>query len=90
MSANNWTQCPKCRQIKEAARKVLYGKVSEEEYLAVIQKPEDSEPTFREDYELGIDEDGLFEMRYSGGCRVCGLQYSYRYAEQLTWKVNDK
>jgi hypothetical protein len=97
MSADNWAQCPKCHDLKlkawqQAVRDKqeylasVYGKVTAEEYMLLVDKPVDVEnpgemdednsrtATFREDYEFYGARDGVVEVSYRGGCAVCDLQ----------------
>lgn len=80
MSADNWTICPKCRV--EVSRKVdsAYGKVSEEEYLRLVEanKNKDRNPTLSEYYWLGVDKEGTFKVNYSCYCTVCDFKYEYK------------
>lgn len=94
MSADNWAICPKCKQLKEKGRESLarkveesYGKISASEWLEAKEKldtPTRLEQTLREDYEIGISEDGGFYVRYEGHCRVCDFHYEYQYDDRVT------
>jgi hypothetical protein len=89
MSADNWTTCPKCDALAEAAyakkrqiAEAKYGKIPAADYLAAI-KDLDANPlkrneTWREDYSIGVNG-REFSVNYSGGCRVCGLKFEYVY-----------
>ena len=91
MSADNWAYCPKCKKIAAQRQTALelecresYGKVTAEEYLAMlkkIQNPPELDVTLREDYKTGIDADGEFTTSYSGHCDKCGLSYKFKHAE---------
>jgi len=35
--------------------------------------------TLREDWDIGIDEYGLFEINYRASCRECGFDFKYEY-----------
>lgn len=62
MSADNWTVCPRCRDRAKAEKLAraqaavdAYGKVSAEEYAALVERstePLEPKETFREDYEF--------------------------------------
>ena len=93
MSADNWTACPACikladQEYEELERRVHtdYGKITVEEYsrllMAVKKKPE-LDSTFREDYELGVDEDGLFMVKYRGRCTECRLSVTFDHTENI-------
>ena len=95
MSADNWTDCPKCKQKAEtefnATLELLahgYGRMPEDEYLklhkdilaGVIVKSE----TVREDYEIGI-YDGEFCVSYRASCNAngCGFELSFEHNEKI-------
>lgn len=96
MSADNWGVCPKCNEKWEAETEAMsarveeaYGKVPPEEYIRILSEYEarktlDEMDTreLREDYELGINEDGLFYVIYSGDCS-CGFHFKYRYEQKV-------
>lgn len=93
MSADNWAICPKCNEIKNKEKDKLtekaedsYGKVPKEEFFRLRKKADsyivpDCE-TFREDYEIGIDEDGRLYISYKGKCTKCGFKKDFQYKEQ--------
>lgn len=96
MSADNWAICPKCKQkrLDDIERKQeqvqkSYGKVSAIEYsrmLTEVNRLSDATKlphNLREDYELGIDEDGTFSVSYEAGCRICGFRHFYKYQEKV-------
>jgi hypothetical protein len=97
MSADNWRVCLKCKINAEQEAKALevdarksYGDVSAEVYHDLIKKAADfrasmvdPEYTLREDYEVGIYDDGKFFFSYRGSCGTCGFSYSYKHEEQV-------
>ncbi|GAB3776643.1 hypothetical protein FB382_004355 [Nocardioides ginsengisegetis] len=95
MSADNWGVCPQCkvsreRDIANTERAVAetYGKVSVEKFddaraRLEAKRAEPIQYTLREDYEMGLDEDGEFYVIYSGGCRECGLTHKFKHSEQV-------
>lgn len=94
MGADRWADCPRCKHRAEAkhAAKVaelpsLYGKVPAEEYLAAVEQAEQppnwKERTFREDYEIGITDQGGFKVNYSGHCTKCKLYHRFKHAESF-------
>ena len=85
MSADNWGICPKCKETAEKNIASAYGKVSEEEYLATLNKRKEveNETTLREDYEVGVDIDGEFSVSYSCHCSKCGFKFEYKYSQEL-------
>lgn len=78
MSADAWRICPRCKigAEKKASASVKnlaasYGKIPEPEYLEMKAKIESAKPpeeTMREDYEIGMDEDGTLEISYRYSC----------------------
>ena len=96
MSADNWGICPRCNATKRAeyvrrekAVTAAYGAVSVAEFDAMRAdlKAFDDEPvkqTLREDYEVGLDEDGEFYVIYKGHCRECGLSHEFRHEERVS------
>jgi hypothetical protein len=83
MSADNWAECPKCKLIK-ASETSEYGKVSEAEYLTQQkQRAAATTYTLREDYELGVDTNGVFDVSYQCNCSVCHWEFTYRYTSQV-------
>ncbi len=97
MSADNWTQCPRCLQSyhTEVARRLnevaaLYGTVPIDEFDAsrkevdgFIKNGLDSQ--FREDYETFLDDDGWVKISYRGFCRTCSLSFKFEHQEKVTW-----
>jgi len=98
MSADNWTICPKCNksslQLEKKEREKIknsYGKISAEEYLELVRQhklPKKIEDTLREDYEIGIDENGGFSIHYSCYCEECRFKFEFNYNEII--KFEDK
>ncbi len=93
MSADNWDKCPNCKAIadkvsaglKEKAAK-CYGRIPAEDYLELMHKadnPTQLEDTLREDYEVGVNNDGLFEVSYSCRCDKCGFAYSFKESKKV-------
>lgn len=95
MSADNWSICPRCKKQVELEAKIQgekaelsYGKVPPYEYLTLLQlanKPLKLQETLREDYEIRICPDGLFYVSYFGQCDKCGLKFSYKYKENISF-----
>jgi hypothetical protein len=91
MSADNWAVCPVCLgealDAKAADNKVAkdaYGEAPIEEFLLLKARAElpvamESLRTFREDYEIGMCDDGMFSVTYRGGCNTCGAKFQYAY-----------
>ncbi len=83
MSADNWGLCPNCNKLARQTRIAAYGKVSEDEYLALVEASESEEHTLREDYEVWTDEDGVFTVDYRCGCAICKFHFEYKYTQEL-------
>lgn len=91
MSAKNWRVCPKCfkrdndaRDKRIADTKKLYGRVTADEYRDLIKVAEatiDRKESMREDYEIGIDEDGLFYVDYRASCEWCGFTFNHKHEQ---------
>ena len=91
MSADNWAKCPRCYKrgldhIDELQEEVdsIYGQVTIEEFDAARERLEqakmlleDSDATFREDYEFWGAEDGVVHVDYLGQCAKCGLKIKF-------------
>ena len=88
MSADNWTDCPRCAKNHEvaygkrvAALEKAYGVVPVDEYMAmsgVVDRNVATGPpknTLREDYEVGV-RDGKFICSYRCSCSMCDLAFN--------------
>lgn len=92
MSADNWAICPQCTSKLKAGHEKLtsrakasYGKVSPEKYAELIEAVKFEPPassTLREDYEIGVDRNGLFYINYGCSCSACGFSFSFKHEEQ--------
>jgi hypothetical protein len=92
MSANNWTECPRCRarvrqEIADRKRRAAeaYGTIPADEWKALddaarlIPQPT---KTFREDWEIGVEGETLV-VSYSGGCTECGLGVTFNHKQPI-------
>lgn len=64
-----------------------YGFVPPGEYLKLLEEsrnPENAEETLREDYELGVDTEGLFSVSYSASCESCDFSFKFKHSERVT------
>ena len=88
MSAKNWRKCPRClRQAETERREKLaeaeraYGIVPPARFLRLNEEAT-AEPvlrdTLREDYEIGVNERGVFEVRYRAECQKCDFGFEYK------------
>ena len=94
MSADNWTQCPRClkRRAMEVENKetevgAAYGNVTVERFdqmRAELEslKTDEVDNTFREDYEIGVF-DGEFFVQYKGACGTCNLRHEFKYEQDV-------
>jgi|GEM_PF-4133884 len=95
MSADNWALCPRCKErdierLRTAVEMVKksYGKVPEEEYmqmkedLAKADPGNATDPTLREDYEIGIGKDGMFSITFRASCK-CGFRFTFSFKEKV-------
>ena len=39
--------------------------------------------TLREDYDIGIDENGEFEIDYCASCKECKFQFKFNYKQDV-------
>lgn len=94
MSANNWRVCPRCKRQNDEERakeqaevEGQYGKVPAAEYTRLLEKSKKRSPTIcenlREDWEIGIDQDGTFFVIYHCSCDVCDLNFTFRHKEGI-------
>lgn len=93
VSADNWRACPQCRadafkRDEKERRQIqaLYGKVPAADYMKAVEsfRPSRSalEPSLREDYEQGMDDDGYYLVSYSANCHECGFSWQFEHKEQ--------
>lgn len=97
MSADNWTVCPQCRKnALEAQTKAIleagksYGKVLPEKFIEMTKeanKPIEYKGTLREDYELGVNKEGVFSVSYAARCQECDYHFDFKENKQ-TLKQN--
>jgi hypothetical protein len=95
VSARNWTHCPRCLKRHTKFRdgeiriaKNLYGVIDADEYAAAMQSaeaiPELPEgPSFRENWEIGIESDGWFVITYSGNCTKCDYSHEFKHSDDV-------
>ena len=95
MSADNWMHCPRCLQKHQEDRdreirggKAQYGVVSPDEYANAMEKAEaipefPNDETFRENYEIDMESDGTFTIRYRGFCTTCGYEHRFKHTEDV-------
>lgn len=87
MGADHWAICPKCNAANLAAKEkqqldagAAYGKVTRAEYLKMLETanaPVETKETLREDYEIGVDKNGVFEVAYGCSCSECNFKFHY-------------
>lgn len=93
MSADNWTQCPRCKRRHEVeldakVREVAeaYGRVSVERFddlRTEVDRMRSTEidSTLREDWEIGVFDDGVLFIDYKGRCQSCNLQVTFSHEQ---------
>ena len=74
MSADNWRTCPNCRE----ACKATYAGIR----LKVAIQADEATPTWREDYEWWMNDDGTVFGVYKGGCDRCGHRVRFDYVHE--------
>jgi len=86
MSATNWSECPICnnKRIEDIDKlKKAYGVVDKETYEKMIKDLDDkTDDEFggtpvREDYEIGLNDNGTLYIIYGGVCQNCGAEWSF-------------
>jgi hypothetical protein len=94
MSADAWRVCPKCKVKHDKAKaeaaeaaKQAYGKVTVAEF-DVLRKRAECFPNqlqkFTEYYEIYMDKDGTFNIRYDGECEECGFRFEFKHQEKVS------
>ena len=95
MSADNWGICPTCKAAKakkadmaEKSAEKKYGNIPADAYMALMEEvanlrsaaaADSDERTLREDYELGVDSEGTFEVNYRASCQTCDFKFSFKH-----------
>jgi predicted Zn-ribbon and HTH transcriptional regulator len=99
MSADNWTQCPKCKKNKEDECDELdkqvvvsYGKIPADDYISLVEKSSKladqlKNRTVPEDT-LREDyelriRDGEFSVSYYASCKTCGFKFEFKHEEKV-------
>ena len=86
MSADNWSECPICKNKKKKDVEKLqkaYGNISMEKFQEMVEELDNQEADeydgtpLREDYEVGVSDDGLAYIIYSGICQNCGASWQF-------------
>ena len=95
MSADNWTQCPRCYVTNRAKAEELeriasesYGKVSAEKFDQLrddaksFRKAISGDSNFTDTLREDYSigiEDDEFSVGYSGYCQTCGFSFDYKH-----------
>ena len=92
VSADNWTDCPRCtakhlaeREAFEKKVEASYGVLPVDKFDAMRRELETTrapDPSLREDYEIGISQ-GKFSASYSGRCDMCGFKFSFTHEQKI-------
>lgn len=83
MSADAWETCPICHNRPEEypdGIEHLYGKISLDEFLKLKAEIEqlEAEETVREDYEVGLADDGTAWVYLRLKCQTCGTTWKFK------------
>ena len=94
MSADNWTQCPKCmekdlerKKNAEKDRDEAYGKVDRIKFLElekIANEPVKHQCCFGEWNEFHLDSDCKLFFRYYCECSNCGFKGKYENTVKLS------
>ncbi len=89
MSAKNWRVCPRCvryakkeRERQVAQAKSNYGVIPAEQWINEFNAASEevmAAEGMREDYDIGLDEDGKFVVSYRASCEACGFEFKHGY-----------
>lgn len=92
MSADNWTECPRCadewekrRANRDAELLAAYGHVPADEYRKRADATDKANSAqmpdeLREDYEIGVRA-GEFSVDYRAHCETCGYKFTYTHSQ---------
>tara|TARA_R100001530_G_scaffold1886_1_gene3211 strand:- start:718 stop:1023 length:306 start_codon:yes stop_codon:yes gene_type:complete len=101
MSADNWRTCPECLKIAESTKSKLYqsvesqyGKIPSGDWLNLLEKSKERDilgHTLREDYEIYMDLNGKFYIKYLCRCDICKFIYEYNIIDETKYEeLKDK
>lgn len=95
MSADNWASCPACKKKQDNELIILqkeieetYGRIPRDGWEKLKESNEKKmklclDQTLREDYEIGMFEEGEFYVSYSASCSVCNFEFSFKHSEEI-------
>ncbi len=93
MSADSYAICPKCSTASAklkadavAAAELAYETKPAREWerlRKIADEIEEPHQTVREDYEIGLLDDGQFIITYEGSCRACDFHFKFDYDKPL-------
>lgn len=99
MSANNWTQCPRCYETNKVKAEELdriaseaYGKVSAEKFDELREQARSFRKAIVTDdtFVSSLREDwdlgihkGEFYVHYRASCSTCGFEFSFKHKEKV-------
>jgi hypothetical protein len=93
MSADNYCICPRCKRDAATAKReaksraaAAYGKVSQTEYaalLAMAAQEDTIDESLREDWDLGMEENGSLYVSYSCSCNTCGFAHEFKHEKTV-------
>lgn len=83
--------CPRCRKRAEDAKHAehlaaaeAYGKVPADEYERLRQAaavPIVLDQTLRENWDIGLSDEGEFAVDYAASCTECGWNFTYEHQQ---------
>jgi len=86
----------KAEQKLLSVKRDSYGQVEYDEFLRIIEKADNRvqelksgiekllrSPAMREDYEISLDEGGVFSVSYKARCTVCGFEHVFKAHEDV-------
>lgn len=93
MGADNWAVCPKCRAVALAEKEKInkeaieaYGAVSRQTYQKLLDKANKEvvlKNHLRENYEIKLDECGVFTVDYRCYCSNCNFTYKFKETNEV-------
>ena len=95
MSADRWSNCPRCFDINlkeiERLEQIIRdyengsGRPTDEEedaYNKAESRLQQFSDTMRQDWDIDLDDDGEFSIDYRASCSVCGFSFKHKHTEK--------
>ena len=96
MSAKNWRVCPRCVRYANTVRdselmqvRSNYGVIPLDQWAEEFNDAKQEVKTkeaMREDYDIGLNEEGKFVVNYRAWCDSCGFEFKYSHEDQAATK----